>query len=282
VRHFVEPEAAAIFRRFKESGALEELDVLLRLLLPVVEAAVCTKLGRFPADYDELQSYVLRKLCRGLARNYDPERGSLFNFTVKTVENACIDLLRRKAARDRHLTPFTVEMAETFGVNGVEHRHAVADVAFRVMKVKTTLRDPGEEAAARWLVRNLLSSGFRFYRFEAANSMAIVYSIRPDRARRIFDITLLSVRRALVAERRLKPIDPATLRCHKSAPLLRYRAALSEEEFARLCYLMRNLAPSVIDDSSLRDVLYGPANERPLFSHAEALAAAAAAVSGVL
>jgi hypothetical protein len=277
VRAFVEPEAAAVFSRYRESGALEELHRLLRLLVPVIEAVVCRKLGRISGDFDEIRSYALRKLSRGLARNYDPARGSLFNFTTKTAENALVDRLRRKASWDRCFVPLDAEILARFGVNGADHRHAVAEITYRTMQVRTTVRDGHEREGQRWLVRNLLASGFRFYRHEGANALSVVYGIPSARARRLYDMTLLSIRRALIGERRLRPVDSATLRAHRVKPLLRYRAALSEAEFTRLIYLMRKVAPAIIESGefTLNDVLYGPPNERPLFSHSEALAAAA-------
>jgi hypothetical protein len=276
VKPFSEPEAQALFSRYRESGgALEPLDALLRLLLPLIEVVVCKKLGSFPSDFDEIQSYALRKLCRGLARSYNPERGSLFNFSTKTVENALTDLLRRKIARDRFFTPLEAGMLERFGVNGVDHRHATADISYRAMRIKTTLRDPNEIEAARWLVRNLLSSGFRFYRHEAANALAVVYGLTPDRARWLYDMTMLSIRRALIGERRFRPVAPGTLCGTKAKALLKYQKRLPKEEFSRLVYLMRNIAPAVIESSSLADVLWGPVGERALFAHREALAVAA-------
>jgi hypothetical protein len=279
VQNFVESEALAVFRRYQEGRALEELDALLRLLVPVVEGAICKRLGRVPLDYDEDRAHVLRKLCRSLPRLYDPARGSLFNFTTKLTENCLIDLLRRKIARDRHVVPWDEGMLERFGVNGAEHRYALSEIAYRVMQIKTTSRDRCEVAAQRWLVRNLLASDFCFYRHEAANAMTIVYSVPPERARRIFDLTLLSIRRILLDGRRLRPVDCSRLRSLKDKGLLHYRPPrLSEGDFARLCYLMHNLAPSLIESGefTLEDVLYGPGppREQALFSHAEALAAA--------
>jgi hypothetical protein len=278
MKPFVESEALAVFRRFKESGAVEELDALLRLLIPVAETVICKKLGHIVDDYPELRAYVLRRLSRGLETRYDPARGSLFNFTSKLTENGLVDLLRRKISRARYLVPLDDEMLARFSVNGEDHRQAAAEIAYRVMLVKTVARDRGEIEAQRWLVRNLLASGFKFYRHEAADAMTVVYNLSPDRSRRLYDITLLSVRRMLIGERKLRPVEIGSLLGTKGKALLRYRARLSEEEFARLVWLMRNLAPSLIESGefSLADVLYGPANERALFSHEEALSAAEA------
>jgi hypothetical protein len=279
MKPFVEPEAQAVFRRFKASGAVGDLDALLRLLIPVAETIICLKLGRVSPEHDEIRAYVLRRMSRGLANRYDPERGSLFNFATKLTENSLVDILRRKISRARYIVPLDDEMLARFSVNGEDHRHAAAEIAYGVMRVRTTARDRGEIAAQRWLVRNMLASGFRFYRHEASDAMSVVYAISPERARQLYDITLLSIRRTLIGERKLKPVEIGSLLGTKAKALVRYRARLSEEEFAKLCFLMRNLAPSLIESGefTLADVLYGPAGERALFSHEEALSAASGA-----
>jgi hypothetical protein len=80
----------------------------------------------------------------------------------------------------------------------------------------------------------------------------------------------------LIENRKLEPVQIGQLSGTKGKALIRYRARLSEEQFARLVYLMRNLAPSIIESGefSLADILYGPSGEQALFSHIEALAAA--------
>jgi hypothetical protein len=277
---FDEPAAQAVYRGYKESGAIAEMDRLLRLLLPVAETVVCKKLGYISGEFDEIRSYVLLRLCRGLTRRYDPVRGSLFNFTTKLTENCLIDQLRRKASRDKYFIALDDVMLARFCANGATHKYVVCDLVYRVMQVRTVFCDRHELEAQRWLVRNLVVSDFCFHRWQAANSMTIVYDIPPERARQLYDITLLSVRRMLIGERKLKPVSASDLRATRAKALVRYRAQLSEAEFARLVYLMRNLAPSLIESNgfTLQSVLYGPPDERALFSHSEALAAASEAV----
>jgi hypothetical protein len=278
MKPFIEPEAQAIFRHYKTSEAVEELDALLRLLIPVAETVICKKLGYLSEDYPEIRAYVLRRMSKGLANCYDPERGSLFNFVTKLTENSLVDILRRKVSRAKYVVPLDEESLARFFVNGADHRHATAEIAYKIMQVKTIARDRGEIEAQRWLVRNLFASGFRFYRHEAADAMTVVYNITPDRSRKLYDITVLSVRRILIGERKLRPVGIGELCGTKAKALIRYRSRLSELEFARLVYLMKNLAPAIIESGefSLADVLYGPPGERALFSHKEALAAAEA------
>jgi len=272
VKPFIESQALVLFRAYQTGG---ELDPLLKLLIPVAETVICKKLGFIAPDYDEIRAYVLRRMFHGLANRYDPARGSLFNFVTKLTENSLIDLLRRKVARAKHVAPLDDEMIARIGVNGAEHRHACAEITYRVMQVRTITRDRHEIEAQRWLVKNLLTSDFRFFRHEAADAMSIVYGIAPDRARKLFDITLLSVRRMLIGQRTLKPVEVGQLSGTKAKALLRYRSRLGDAEFARLVFLMRNLAPSIIEtgEFTLQDILYGPPGERALFSHTEALLA---------
>ena len=97
--------------------------------------------------------------------------------------------------------------------------------------------------------------------------MTIVYGLTPERSRKLYDITLLSIRRELIVERKLKPVKKEELIGTRAKALLRYRARLSEPQFARLCYLMQNLAPAIIEtgEFTLEEILYGSRAETPLF-----------------
>jgi hypothetical protein len=274
---FDEVGAQALFFSYKQNGSIKKLDSLIRFLIPLIESTLCWKLGHVDSEFEETRSYALRRLVRGLERHYSPQKGALFSYVVKTAENAAVDQLRRKLGRDRFFMPLDDSLLARLSVNGASHRYVVADLTFKVLQTKTTSCDANEVSAQKWLIKNLLAFGFVFRRHEAANSMSVVFSIDPTRSRQLYDLTLLSVRRMLLSERKLRPVSANELRNSRTRALLRYRSQLSEEEFARLCFLMRGLSPVAIISSgefTLQDVLYGPPGERALFSHSEALAAA--------
>jgi hypothetical protein len=266
--------AQLVFARFKRNGSVAELNELLKRLCPVIEAVICKRLGYLSSEYDELRSHALCRLCRGLQARFDPQRGSLFNFASKVTENSMIDCFRRRVNRERHFALLDDEGWASFSVNGADHRHTMADIAYKVMGMRTPFHARNEVAGQRWLVCNLLASDFCFRRHQASDALARVYGIAPDRARKIFDLSVLSIRRVLLDERRLRPLVFG--RDRQSRGLRVYQARLSVEEFTKLCWLMRNLPPSLIETEGLHNVLYGPGSpaERALFSHAEAFRAA--------
>jgi HK97 family phage major capsid protein len=95
-----------------------------------------------------------------------------------------------------------------------------------------------------------------------------VYGISPKRARRLHDATILALRRELVDERVLRPVNVRALTSTRAKALIKYRGELTEQEFARLVFLMRNLAPAIFEtgEISLREALYGsPSRETALF-----------------
>jgi len=191
----------------------------------------------------------------------------VFTFVTRAVESALIDAVRRKRPGNGKLLPLEDAPPKTLSVNGQEHGEAVDDIVFRISRIKTVSALPHEREAQRWLVKNLVASNFCFRRHEAADAMTIVYGLSPERSRKLYDITLLSIRRELIAERKLKPVAEESLVGTRAKALLRYRDRLGELEFARLVFLMSNLAPAIIEtgEFSLNEILYGSSREVPLF-----------------
>src|SRR5262249_54793426 len=157
----------------------------------------------------------------------------------------------------------------TISTNGeASSRETIDELHFRIMRIGTVFTCPFERQAQKWLIKNLLESNFAFHRHEAADSMTVVFGIDPRRSRHIFDLTVLSVRRALLDERKLLPVSVYGLIGTRQKALVRYRHRLNEEDFSRLCFLMRGLAPSIIEtgEYTLHEILYGaPGKEKPLF-----------------
>jgi hypothetical protein len=263
--YFSEEAALSLFRSWKREENIEALNELLKLCIPIIERVISRRQTTRFETSEELISYVLLRLSRSLVRLYDPAKGRIFTFVTRSTESALIDAVRRKRRETFRLQPLDDLLLNTLQVNGQEHREAVDDIRYRVFHVKTLSLCPFERDAQRWLVKNLLDSNFVFRRHQAADAMTIVYGLSPERSRKLYDITLLSVRRELIEERKLKPIRKEELIGTRAKALLRYKDRLTE--FARLVYLMANLAPAIIEtgEFTLEEILYGSPLETPLF-----------------
>jgi hypothetical protein len=265
--YFDEERSLSLFKAWKDSGELSYLNDLLKLAMPIVERLIYTRGTTAFLPAEELLNAALVRLNRGLQFCYCPTKGRLFSFITKTTERVLIDEVRRKRSEAARVRPLDDCLLNSLSVNGADHRHAVADIHYRIMNIRTISACPFEQEAQRWLVRNLVESNFIFRRHECADSMSIVYGIAPNRSRKLFDVTVLSVRRALLGERKFKPVKVSELVGTRAKALVRYRDRLSSQEFARLVYLMKNLAPAIIEtgEMSLSEILYGSCREKPLF-----------------
>jgi hypothetical protein len=275
--YFSESAALALFLRWKAAEDLAALNELLKLCIPIVERLISRRGTTRFETAEELRGFVLLRLSRSLQRLYDPAKGRLFTFVSKSTESALIDAVRRKRRETRFLRPLDDILFNAVNDNGkhhleavdeIRHREALDDIRYRILRIKTLSTCPFERDAQRWLVKNLLESNFVFRRHQAADAMTIVYGLTPERSRKLYDITLLSVRRELIGERKLKPVRTEELLGTRSKVLLRYRPRVSELEFARLVYLMQNLAVSLIEggEFTLQEILYGSGAETPLFA----------------
>jgi len=264
--YFDEQRAFDLFLEWKKTSDLRTLEALLQAVQPVVAGVISAKPSTACIPHRELQADCLERLSRVLAK-YDPCRGRLFTYVTRATESAMVDATRlhfKFANRHVALDDF---LLATLGTNGAEHAHALADIRWRVMQVRSASTCPHERAAQRWLVVNLLESGFVFRRHEAADSMSVVFGLGPRQARRLYDGTILAIRRLLLPDRRLKPVTRWQLVGTRGMALWQYRSELTTEEFSKLVFLMKNLAPAIIGAGglSLSEVIYGPKAETALF-----------------
>ena len=103
-------------------------------------------------------------------------------------------------------------------------------------------------------MESFLDSHFELRRHECANAAMRVFGLTHERSRRLYDLTLLEIRRVLYSESNHPSVNHTQLGRSKSARLLRYSNFLTGEEFKKFVALMRDLAPSVV-------VAVKPANE---------------------
>jgi hypothetical protein len=259
--YFCEETVLALFRRWKATEDLALLNELLLACLPIVERLISLRGTTDFESVEELKNRSLLRLAKGFRKWFDPSKGRIFTFITKTTECGLVDAVRRRRRVSSRYLPFDDILANStrFSVNGQEHGQAVDDIAYRVRRIRTLSVCPFEQEAQRYLVRNLLESNFAFRRHEASDAIVIVYGLSPDRARKLYDITLLAIRRVLIDKRKLKPVAAADLIGTRGRALLRYQGQLTPDEFSRLAYLMRNLAPAIIEDGefTLKEILYG-------------------------
>jgi hypothetical protein len=268
--YFCEETVLTLYFRWKE--AKEDLALLNELLLsclPIVERLISLRGTTDFESVEELRNRALLRLAKGFRKWYDPAKGRIFTFITKTTEHGLVDAVRRRRRVSYRYLPFDdlLENSVRFSVNGQEHGQAVDDIAYRVRRIRTLSVCPFEQEAQRYLVRNLLESNFAFRRHEASDAIVVVYGLTPERARKLYDITLLAIRRVLIDKRKLKPIVAADLIGTRGRALLRYANVLTPDEFSRLAYLMRNLAPAIIEEGefTLKEILYGSERGAYLF-----------------
>jgi hypothetical protein len=74
-----------------------------------------------------------------------------------------------------------------------------------------------------------------------------VYSLKHERSRELYDLTMLEVRRVLYDDLKYRqPIAAGRLLGTRCAWLAPYRPLLSESEFTKFVVLVRNLGPFVV------------------------------------
>lgn len=73
-----------------------------------------------------------------------------------------------------------------------------------------------------------------------------VFRLTHRRARQLYILTLLEIRRVLWDETRHEPVTPIALRGTKGLPLVKYTNFLTLEEFSKFAALMKDLAPYLV------------------------------------
>lgn len=241
----------------------ELLNQILLCCEPIVTGLVFSK--HTPViDPDEVLSYLRTKIWKKLP-HFNPNRGRSFTY-VTIVAKQALSEIRTSRQRTKARYPQADNSELDFlkpSWEWITPAEALADILWRIYTVQTIFTDPYELESQRWLVRSLLESEFKLRRHEAADATVIVYGLSPRRARRIHDYTVLEIRRTLLPVIEVPTIKPAGLKGTREAAMRKFADQLSSEDFSKLIYLMRNLAPAIIDN--LDHVLNGHPEARPLF-----------------
>jgi hypothetical protein len=231
---------------------------------------------------DELLSMVHVKLWRSL-RLYDAARGSAYSFCAMIISRTAASAVNKAWARAERYCALGEADGVSHNLNPLESRQGLADLVTQVRRLRTSCTLPHELQAQRWLVDSFVAAEFVLRRHEASDSMMKVFGLSHARARQLYDLTMVAVRRELIDQRYIAPIAPVALRGTKSQALIRYAKILSPEEFSRLATLLKDVAPSIVFTvkpknfcairrgkteatlENLKLVLYGSESDRFLF-----------------
>jgi hypothetical protein len=128
-------------------------------------------------------------------------------------------------------------------------RQKLEDIIHRLRCLRTICTRPNEIEAQRWLVNSLISSEFTIPRHAAVRALRIVFAVDLRQGRLIFDRTMLELRRTMLAGRRNYPaINISILKDKRERGLLKFKPFLSRPNFDKLVFLMKHLAPAIVDD----------------------------------
>jgi hypothetical protein len=134
------------------------------------------------------------------------------------------------------------------------HQLALDDLCHRIRSIKSACQVELEREAQRWLTESFIDAEFCLRRHEACNAAMLVYSLSHHLSRKLYDETILAIRREVWDESKHAPMDCNSLKGTRGLPLLRYTNFLTPAEFSKLVALLKDLAPSLI-------VLVKPTNE---------------------
>jgi hypothetical protein len=197
---------------------------------------------------DELLSDVRFKLLRAIP-HFDSARGSGFTFLsmlVMSVLRTNVTAARKAAAR---CVPLDETVTDHFpSCNPSQNGELLEDIADKLQReAKSALCDEDERAMQRWYIQSFCAEGFEARRHVCANCAMRAFGSDHGKARAVFDLSMLECRRILFSSlKQHKPTIPSRLsgtRCHWMA---RLRPLLSEPEFVKLFWLLRDLSPGTI------------------------------------
>jgi hypothetical protein len=273
--------ARELIERYNATGDLEALNQLLDHVEPLAKSILEYRATTRYEAIDEILSRIRIKLWKS-SRLYDPAKGTAFSFCAKVITSTAASIVGETWNRNERYCE--IDEADSCTMpNDAASLEAITDIEYRVRQLKTPLRDRYELSAQRWFVESFIAAGFILKRHEAADAVMKVYGITHMRSRQLYDLTMISVRRELIGERRLSPVLPDSLRTTKIAALIRYAKLISADEFTRLATLLQGIAPSVVltvrprnlgairrgDPKAIRInlnlILYGAPTDRHLF-----------------
>jgi DNA-directed RNA polymerase specialized sigma24 family protein len=218
---FDSPRVEQLIGEWKLTGKIETFEQILEQIFPMVRRLILSQKTNKLLLFEDLVSRVQVKLFKHL-KGFDPAKGSAFSYLSKITKSvlcsAAVEVMRK---------PEFAELGDNVPEGSAPAPdHAVEDLAWRIRGIKTVC--PQEETEVqRWIIQSIVDSApTPLMRYEAAQACTFVFGINGRRARQIFDLTLLEVRRALLGPRQSVRFGLAELATTKSRFLIKYSAYL--------------------------------------------------------
>jgi hypothetical protein len=132
--------------------------------------------------------------------------------------------------------------------NPSQNGELLEDIADKLRReAKSALCDEDERAMQRWYIQSFCAEGFEARRHVCANCAMRAFGSDHGRSREIFDLSMLEVRRVLYDDlRRRKPVVPGRLSGTRCYWMTRLKPLLSDTEFVKFFWLLKDLSPGVI------------------------------------
>jgi hypothetical protein len=267
VHQFNEQRVRQLVIAWQADQRPELLNQILLLTQPLLSGVILSRTS-YVADFDETLSDLRIRLWKKLP-HYDHTKGRIFSFLTMIAHQLITELGVRHRLYQQRYNPTGAELLDHPQYSTepeVRRDEKLDDLNWRIYGVKTTLSDPFELEAQRWLINGLVSTEFGLYRHQAADSMSIVFGLSPQRSRMLHDLTMLEVRRQLLDVVEIPTVSRRSLIGTRGRALAKYSDQLSSADFSRLVFLMRNLAPVIIPKTDRIDlILDGFPDAQPLF-----------------
>jgi hypothetical protein len=249
-----ETELQIAVLRYQETKLGRDAEIVLHLADPLIRGMLGRAATAFGLDLEESRCKVQFKIWKALS-SYRPESGRIFSYLNATVQNHTRSLCNEHIKNHERWVAFTdlapAEESENLeaSINPWRSAEALEDIQHKLCSLRTLCTRENELRAQKWLVRGLIQSEFSIPRHEAVKALRIVFNVDLKTGRLVHDKTILELRRVMLNGRQhFPPINVCKLRDKRERGLLKFRPYVSQENFDKLVYLMRNLAPIIISD----------------------------------
>ena len=163
---FDEGTVSALIVEWQQSKDPEELGRIIGLCRPNTLSLIRSQNTNYYETENELISRVDYKLFMSL-RHWDPARASAFGFIswhTRNVLNTAVTESRKWADRYCQIDAVLLDGLVNRRPNGAAAAEFAEHVRYTVTQIKTTVADPSELAAMRWMVESLIDAGFALRR----------------------------------------------------------------------------------------------------------------------
>jgi hypothetical protein len=198
---------------FQRSGSRDTLGAIITLCEPIALSLIRSRATSVYEPETDLMAAVNEKLLWSLPR-FDPERGRAFAFVSRTVINTLCTRVSYQKKMASRFSPLDDALVATVADEraAFSSQVAVDDLVQRIRSIKSACTLPAERAAQVWFTESFLDCGFELRRHECADAAMKVYGLCHRRARDLYDLTLLEIRRTVWDETKHREVDAGTLK----------------------------------------------------------------------